>query len=135
MRTISGIVLFFCCVISFPAMAQWNITGNSNTTPGTNFLGTTNNVGLMFKANGVNSGYIDIVNTNTSFGYNALGSNSGQNNTAFGTGAAALNTTGSNNFAIGTYALVNNATSSYNMAIGRQALGNLTGGQMNTGVG
>jgi hypothetical protein len=118
-------------------MAQWSLTGNSGTTPGTNFVGTTTSgIGLMFKAGNVQSGYIDITNTNASFGYNALSSNSsGQNNTAFGTGAAALNTTGANNLAIGTYALVNNATASYNTAIGRQALQGCTSGTMNMGIG
>jgi len=117
-------------------MAQWSLTGNSGTTPGTNFLGTTSSVGLMFKVNSTQSGYIDIANTNTSFGYASMSSNtSGTTNTVFGHGALTSNTTGSNNMAIGTYALYGNTTSSYNIAIGRQSMTGNTSGGYNTALG
>jgi trimeric autotransporter adhesin len=135
MRTLLSTFVLIGCVISFPAMSQWSTTGNSGTTPGTNFVGTTSNVGLMFKVNSVQSGYIDIANTNTSFGYSTMSVNTGTINTAFGTGAMNSNTTGSNNLAIGTYALFTQTTTSYNMAIGRQAMTNSTTGTMNTALG
>jgi len=117
-------------------MAQWSLTGNSGTTPGTNFLGTTSDVGLMFKANSTQSGYIDIANTNTSFGYASMSSNtSGTTNTVFGHGALTSNTTGSNNLAIGAYALYGNTTSSYNLAVGRQSMTGNTSGAYNSAVG
>ena len=123
MRIILCTFVLIGCIISFPAMSQWSLTGNSGTTPGTNFVGTTSSAGLMFKTNSVQSGYIDIVNTNTSFGYQALYLNtSGSTNTAIGTGAMGSNTTGSNNLAVGIYALVGNSTGNYNLAVGRQAL-------------
>ena len=50
----------------------WNLTGNSGTTVGTNFIGTTDSRGLMFKVNGNQAGYLDIVNANTSFGDGSL---------------------------------------------------------------
>lgn len=40
---------------------EWHLTGNSSTVAGTNYIGTNDAVGLMFKTNGVQSGYIDIV--------------------------------------------------------------------------
>ena len=136
MRTLLCTFVLIGCVVSFPAMSQWSLTGNSGTTPGTNFLGTTSGVGLMFKVNSVQSGYLDIANTNTSFGYSAMsGNTTGNTNTAIGTGAMNSNTTGSNNLAIGTYALYANTTSSYNLAIGRQALTGSTTGTMNTATG
>jgi hypothetical protein len=136
MRKIVYIFLVSFYVLTLPAMAQWQLTGNSGTTPGTHFIGTTSNVGLMFKTNSTQSGYIDIVNTNTSFGQNAMASNtSGSYNTAFGTGPLQANTTGTNNLAIGTWALVTNTTSSYNFAIGRQTLSAITTGGFNTAAG
>ena len=106
MRTTCCGLVVLCCVLSFPALSQWSTTGNSGTTPGTNFIGTTSNVGLMFKTNSTQSGYIDIVNTNTSFGY----------------GTMINNTTGQNNLAFGAYALVANTTGNYNVGLGRQTL-------------
>lgn len=136
MRIILCTFVLIGCIISFPAMSQWSLTGNSGTTPGTNFVGTTSSAGLMFKTNSVQSGYIDIVNTNTSFGYQALYLNtSGSTNTAIGTGAMGSNTTGSNNLAVGIYALVGNSTGNYNLAVGRQALAGNTSGTMNTSMG
>jgi hypothetical protein len=136
MRTLLCTFALIGCIISFPAMSQWSLTGNSGTTPGTNFLGTTSSVGLMFKVNSVQSGYLDIANTNTSFGYSAMSANtSGTTNTAIGTGALNANTTGSNNLAIGTYALFTSTTTSYNLAIGRQALNSTTTGSENAAIG
>ncbi|BAC88191.1 tail fiber domain-containing protein [Gloeobacter violaceus] len=36
---------------ALPTHAQWNLTGNAGTTPGTNFVGTTDNKNLVLKAN------------------------------------------------------------------------------------
>jgi hypothetical protein len=41
--------------------ADWSLTGNSGTTPGTNFVGTTDNQSLVFRAN--NTEWMRIVNT------------------------------------------------------------------------
>jgi len=35
----------------------WSLTGNAGTTPGTNFIGTTDNQDLVFKRNGIEIGY------------------------------------------------------------------------------
>jgi Hep_Hag. len=73
----------------------WLLAGNAGTTPGTNFLGTTDNQALVFKVNGIQSGYLGTSNTSqTSFGYNA-------NATTWATGATAIgaNAQASNNYA------------------------------------
>lgn len=38
-------------IVSAFAFGQWNLTGNSGTTPGTNFLGTTDDKDVVFKTN------------------------------------------------------------------------------------
>ena len=63
----------------------WSITGNSATTITTNFIGTVDENGLVFKTNNIISGYIDIINKNTSLGQYSLYSNfNGSGNTSIG---------------------------------------------------
>jgi trimeric autotransporter adhesin len=114
----------------------WRIIGNSATVPGTNYIGTNDNVDVVFKRNGVFSGLINA--TNTSFGENIFGNIPvGNNNTAFGTqslqnigagnnntavGLAALqNTTGNDNSALGYNSGITNVTGSNNCFIGSNA--------------
>lgn len=86
--------------------AGWGLTGNASTVAGTNFIGTTDAVGLMFKTAGVQSGFIDIPNNNTSLGYESLlGKTNGTDNTAFGSYALKSLTTGTDNTALGVSAL------------------------------
>jgi len=113
----------------------WSLTGNSGTTAGTNFIGTTDNVGLMFKTNDVQSGYLDVINQSSSFGVNALMSNTtGSSNAAFGTSAMLNNTSGDNNTAVGGSSLQNNLEGVENVAIGGLALGSSNGSD-NTALG
>jgi len=97
----------------------WSLTGNSGTTAGTNFVGTTDAVDLVFKANSIQSGRIDLSNLNTSFGYYTLASN----------------TTGVGSTAFGTTSLQNQISGAYNTAYGYQSLKSLTIGGANTGLG
>jgi len=91
---------------------NWSINGNSGTTAGTNFIGTTDNAPLTFKVFTHLAGKIDHILFNASIGYEALGNNStGTSNSAFGYYAMQNNTTGSRNTAMGHGALV---TQSYN---------------------
>lgn len=53
---------------SSPFSSNWQTTGNSGTTPGTNFLGTTDNQDLIFKTNNIEN--IRILNVN---GYVGIG--------------------------------------------------------------
>ena len=74
--------------------------------------------------------------TNTSFGENALESNTtGNFNTAYGFSTLKLNTTGAANTAIGVAALDNNIDGSNNTAIGVSALTNNTSGGQNVAIG
>ncbi|MFH1120700.1 MAG: hypothetical protein V1775_12835 [Bacteroidota bacterium] len=95
----------------------WGLTGNSGTSAGSDFIGTTDNVPLTFKINNELSGTID--QTNTSLGYQSLNSNtSGNYNTANGSGALYSNTTGSYNAANGASVLYSNTTGDNNTANG-----------------
>jgi hypothetical protein len=110
----------------------WLLTGNAGTTYGTNFLGTTDDQGLMFQVNGQIAGriednnYVNGSNQNTSLGFQALGSNTGTTNCAIGYQALYSNSTSSQNNAFGYQALYSNTTSGgvsgNNNAFGYQAL-------------
>ena len=78
----------------------WGLTGNSGTTAGTNFIGTTDAVDLMFKTGGVNSGYIST--NNLAYGVQSLISRGSSGaNSAFGTQSGAVLSTGSRNAIFG----------------------------------
>lgn len=111
----------------------WGLTGNSGTTAGTNFIGTTDASDLWFKRNNVIGGYISSTSTAlgneatftyqaasnvTAIGAGALRANLNSNNTAVGQDAARGNTTGSNNTAIGMSALYSNTGNGNSTAIG-----------------
>lgn len=134
-------------------LPYWSKTGNSGTTPGTNFVGTTDNQDLVFKANSLESGRINLSLSNTSFGreslinantaiYNvAFGRNTlkatdtGDHNSALGSSALIINTSGNSNTSVGSATMTNNTTGSYNTALGYAALQNNTTASYNTTVG
>jgi trimeric autotransporter adhesin len=118
----------------------WSLQGNAGTTPGTNFIGTTDAQSLVFKTNNIQSGKIDIVNNNTSFGQYSLNNvTTGITNVGIGYYALQLNLSGNDNIAVGTRALSNNTAGSSNTAIGHDALTKTTGtaltGSNNVAVG
>ncbi len=103
----------------------WRLTGNANTNPSINFIGTTDDQPLTFKTNNIVSGIIS--SENISLGVNSLFSNAlGINNIAFGTGALFKNTNGGGNIAIGYETLYEHdfstASEYYNIAIGYFAM-------------
>jgi len=132
--------------------SAWSKTGNALTTAGTNFIGTTDAKGLMFKTNNVQSGFIDYDDVNTSFGDNTMvskttgtqnsafgyyalsGNTSGGANVAMGITALTGNTIGNNNVAIGSFSMQNNISGSGNVAVGTSSLSGNTG-TSNTAVG
>jgi len=73
----------------------WLLTGNSQTTPALNFLGTTDTSTLIFKVNNEKSGMINYTGQLTGFGYHALLLNTGTQNTAIGYEADFAGTTSS----------------------------------------
>ena len=144
------ITIIYTCI--YANAQSWSLTGNSGTTQGTNFLGTTDAKTLTLKVNNQQSGYIDFASAkaNTSFGFQALKSFSGSSNAAFGYKASFSNTTGKNNLAAGAYALYFNTTGYSNIALGigalyRNTVSNIVGigdsalynntGSFNTAVG
>jgi len=123
------------------AIAAWNLTGNSGTTVGTNFIGTNDANALEFKVNSQKAGWIDYANATaaTFFGYQAGFSNTGTFNTAFGYQALYTNTNGAflgtgGSTAIGYQALYN-SNGFWNTATGYQALYSNTTGWDNTADG
>jgi hypothetical protein len=135
--------------------AGWGLTGNAGTIPGTNFIGTTDNMDLIFKRNGVISG--KLTGSNTSFGVGArvgnpvtggdsdmsvaIGSNALANSlelnqiTAIGSGALFSFIGGEKNTAVGASSLYNLIYGQYNTANGCASLNTLTTGSYNTAIG
>lgn len=104
------------------SVGGWSTTGNSGINPATNFIGTTNNVALVFRTNNVASGFIDPSDT--------------KRNTAFGTGAiSTISIAGSGNNAFGYMALKQVSTGVGNTAIGDSALFSVGGGSNNIAMG
>jgi hypothetical protein len=124
--------------VSVFSQTYWSLTGNSGTTPGTNFIGTTDNQPLIFKMDNVQSGFVGVVNI--AFGYNsylnaaASTTSANHSNSAFGTAALASNSTGLYNTGIGCYALQVNTTGISNTGVGYYAL-NVETGSNNTAIG
>ena len=114
----------------------WGLTGNTGTTAGTNFLGTTDSVDLVLKAknnelirakaNG--KVFIDSIYVGRGIGVK-------YNNVAIGDSTLQRNTTGSGNVAIGDSALQLNTTGLDNTAIGTKAGRAITTNGGNTIIG
>ena len=134
-------------------VSAWSLNGNSGTVDGTNFIGTTDDVPLTFKVNGVVAGRIDDYYLNTIWGYHAgpaepsnLG---GYLNTAIGYEALPNSDRGCCNTATGVRAMIGGASGQYNTAngmeseggtdqnttMGYQAMAGSQGGSCNTAIG
>jgi trimeric autotransporter adhesin len=115
----------------------WNLNGNSNTNPATDFIGTTDSIPFIIKAFNQKAGRIEVssLSGSTFFGYKAGNFNTGNSNTAMGLHAFRSNTTGTQNTAIGNEALSNNISGSVNVANGYYALFSNISGSQNTGIG
>ncbi len=104
---------------------DWNLTGNSGTVDGTNFIGTTDNVPFTIRTNNQQSGRVDPLLSNTFLGYWAgRDFSTGTQNVAVGTNALLKNITGRNNTALGNSALENNMGGLENTAVGSNAMQN-----------
>ena len=139
----------------------WGLAGNSGTTSGTHFIGTTDNQAFDVRTNntirfrvgvkgnlevlgtgfstylGEQAGINDDLTTrnNTAIGYYALNTNvSAANNTAVGY-QALRNSTGANNTAAGYQAMLSTTTGANNVALGYNAMQNGTTGSYNIAVG
>lgn len=116
------------------ASNDWSTKGNGGTNIATNFIGTTDNIDVVFKRNNLRAAYIGSVNT--SFGNQALNpASTGTVNTAIGYRALFVNTTGSRNTANGYTSLPENTTGSDNTAMGVGSLNTNSTGSGNTAIG
>jgi hypothetical protein len=132
------------------ANSGWSMTGNAGTTPGTHFIGTTDDKDLVIKRNSVRIGQLGATNialgtdallNNTANVHNvAIGGNTlkaaapGNYNVAVGLNALEKNTF-SGSVGIGNNALNNNSSGEYNVAVGTNALRLNDTGAYNTAVG
>jgi hypothetical protein len=127
----------------------WLLNGNAGTSPGTDFMGTTDAQDVVFKSDGVErlriyaTGGLNIPTT-TSTGIGVLYQNGtpilhtlGAENFFAGSGAGgfATLTTGQQNVAVGVSALQGVTSASENAAFGYYALSAVTTGNNNIGVG
>ena len=58
MKKITAIIALMICISQIIFAQSWNTTGNTGTTPGTNFIGTTDAKDFVFKTNGIEKGRI-----------------------------------------------------------------------------
>jgi hypothetical protein len=116
---------------------SWSLLGNANTVDGTNFIGTTDNIPLNFRAFNQKAGRIETTSqANTFFGYQSGNvSNNNLSNTGIGYRSLFSNTTGGQNTAYGSQSLSNNITGSFNTSNGFHSLRNNTTGNENTAYG
>ena len=112
----------------------WSLTGNSGTDTATKFIGTTDNVPLVFRVNNQKAGLIDV-NSNLFLGYQAGNVNTGMENTALGHQALYSQTNGFSNTATGVYALASTVSSTANTANGSWSLAYNTTGSFNSAFG
>ncbi len=111
---------------------SWKKTGN-NVDLTTDFIGSTNDVDVVFKRNNAKSGRIGTLST--AFGTLALGTFVGNNtNSAFGASALQSLSSGFGNVAVGYEALRNNISGTINTAVGSGSL-RMNTGNNNTAVG
>ena len=112
----------------------WGLSGNSGTNASSNFIGTTDNIDMIFKRNNIKSGTIQSYNT--ALGVNSLSNNSsGSINSAYGTDSLKDNTTGIGNTAVGFSSSRSNFSGNNNTAIGNQSLDANTHGSSNVALG
>jgi len=130
------IILSSFLLLGFCARAQWGLTGNANTNPANNFIGTTDNADVIFKRNGVRAGLLNSSGGNTSYGVGAINpASTGVSNTAIGHNSLYYNTSGNYNTANGFASIVSNTIGNSNTANGSFALNNNTTGNNNTAIG
>lgn len=98
---------------------SWKTAGNSGTNPATNFIGTTDNIDLVFRRGNVQSGRIG--NSNIFFGRLSGSVSTGNNNTYIGTEAGRDNIAGQQNVYIGRRSGTFGTTGSDNILIGNGA--------------
>jgi len=143
-------IILLAAVFGLTANAQsWNLTGNTGTTPGTNFIGTTDNQSLIFKINNTEKMRITPEGRFIFHGVTAAGQlwdknlffgggmdvTTTANNAVFGMGALTQLAEGGGNTAVGTNALSLFTNGTMNVAIGFNSMRNTVSGNSNTALG
>ncbi|HLP64270.1 tail fiber domain-containing protein [Flavobacterium sp.] len=103
----------------------WGLLGNAGTNATTNFLGTTDNIDLVFRRGNIISGRLG--DSNTFFGRNSGVVNTGTSNTFIGERAGIANASGSSNTFLGRLAGANGASGNDNTYLGYASGLNNTG--------
>lgn len=70
-------IIIVCLLLSLKGRAQWELTGNNGTVPGTNFLGTTDNYELLIYTNNIQRMKVDASGTGSGSGYVTMRTTSG----------------------------------------------------------
>ena len=104
---------------------NWSLTGNTGTNDATNFLGTTDNIDLVFRRNNILSGRLG--DDNTFFGNGSGTASTGTSNSYFGAFSGSLNATGNFNTFVGRLSGANGITGSTNTYLGYASGLNNTG--------
>lgn len=115
------------------ASNDWTLLGNAGTNTSTNFIGTTDNVDLIFRRNNIISGRLGF--NNSIFGRGSFATGTGTANTVFGANSLISNTTGNTNTVLGFYNMLSNTTGFSNVAIGYTVLNSNTTGRYNIAAG
>ena len=114
----------------------WNKRGNAGTDAANDFIGTTDNVDVVFKRSNVRAGWLNSALNNTSFGVLSMPTTAtGGRNTAFGNTSLSVLTSGTFNTAIGDNSMRSMATGTENVAIGYNTLGASTAASENVAIG
>ena len=111
----------------------WSLTGNSGTVAGTNFIGTTDAIDLVFKRNNSIIGYLS--GSSVLFGQNCYSGSLQSGNVGIGDTVLFSITSGQNNTAIGAQCLYNINSGSNNTGIGQLCGQSITTGLNNTIIG
>lgn len=112
----------------------WLTRGNLGTNATTNYLGTNDNVDLVFRRNKLHGGFIG--STNTGLGTSSMPQNApGTYNVAFGNAALSALTTGTNNVGLGAYSGNVLTSGAGNVLVGTSAGLSITSGGWNVFVG
>ena len=115
---------------------DWALLGNAGTVAGTNFLGTTDNVDLVFKVNNVQAGKLNIANNQTFFGYQAgLNSGTTAGNSFVGYNSGTANSSGTYNTALGHLTFTTSTSGNFNTTTGYGSMRNNLSGSNNTFYG
>jgi hypothetical protein len=136
-------------ILTITIISAWGLTGNSGTSPTSNFIGTSDNQDVVFKRNNVKAGLLGsntafglvslftdtTAGNNSAFGNSSLYFNTGSYNTAVGSSSLYYNSTGTNNTAEGFNSLFNNRSASFNTSFGQACLYSNTTGAYNTAAG